>query len=751
MPVLLTPPYLQFLTTDGTNTPLAFGTVTTYAAGTTTLKSTYTDAAGLTLAPNPIQLNAAGIPQTGNGGIWITGSYKIIVKDQFGVVVDDQDHVTSFNNVVTATNPLADTFSGNGSQTSFTLSQSLGTDPKTIMVFVAAPTAGFFQKFSGTGSQTVFTLSAAKGTDPNSLAVYVYDASLTDKFGFEIRDPSTYTISGTTLTFTVAPVTGTNNIYISQPTAQNTSGIAGVIAPSAYTLNGTTLTFASAPVTGTNNIIVFAPTTLVGAAALSAAAADASATAAGNSATAAAADVVLTHADVVLTHADVVLTHADVVTTGINATTSTTQAGIATTQATNAAASAVAAAASAALAAGSLLGTSTTSNTIGTGSKTFTTQTGLDLGLGFVTVAETSVPSNYFHGQITSYNSGTGSLVVNVLDTGGSGTHTDWTISVSGPAGPAGTLGTTGTPISGYIATFSSPTTLTGTAATVGVTQGGFGRNTIGTANQIPQVNGTADGFVYTYAMNQSLQTVDSPTFAALTLTAPLTVANGGIGAATVTSNSVILGNGSSALNGNLVAPSTSGNVLTSNGTTWQSTAPSAGSYILLSTQTAATSATLDFNSIITSAYDEYVFLIKDLISASGGCDFAMLSSVNNGSTYQSAYDYCNNGYAALGTSTSFTFRAAANDSSMVLNLATNDIGTTGANSISGEIRYYNPNSTARIKAAKGWISYNGAGAKTSNHESTNQATTAVNAIRFKYTAGNITSGKIYCYGVKNT
>lgn len=53
----------------------------------------------------------------------------------------------------------------------------------------------------------------------------------------------------------------------------------------------------------------------------------------------------------------------------------------------------------------------------------------------------------------------------------------------------------------------------------VPITRGGFGRSTIGTANQIPQVNGTADGFVYTYAMNQGLQTVDSPTFVTLTTT----------------------------------------------------------------------------------------------------------------------------------------------------------------------------------------------------------------------------------------
>ena len=51
-------------------------------------------------------------------------------------------------------------------------------------------------------------------------------------------------------------------------------------------------------------------------------------------------------------------------------------------------------------------------------------------------------------------------------------------------------------------------------------------------------------------------------------------VANGGTSLTTLTANNVILGNGASAPT--FVAPSTSGNVLTSNGTTWQSTTPTA-------------------------------------------------------------------------------------------------------------------------------------------------------------------------------
>jgi hypothetical protein len=58
----------------------------------------------------------------------------------------------------------------------------------------------------------------------------------------------------------------------------------------------------------------------------------------------------------------------------------------------------------------------------------------------------------------------------------------------------------------------------------------------------------------------------------ASTITGQVAVANGGTGASTLTANNVILGNGTSPVQ--FVAPGTSGNVLTSNGTTWQSTVP---------------------------------------------------------------------------------------------------------------------------------------------------------------------------------
>jgi hypothetical protein len=58
-------------------------------------------------------------------------------------------------------------------------------------------------------------------------------------------------------------------------------------------------------------------------------------------------------------------------------------------------------------------------------------------------------------------------------------------------------------------------------------------------------------------------------------LTTPLSVAQGGTGASTLTAENVILGDGTSAVK--FVAPGSNGNVLTSNGTTWTSAAPTGG------------------------------------------------------------------------------------------------------------------------------------------------------------------------------
>lgn len=87
-------------------------------------------------------------------------------------------------------------------------------------------------------------------------------------------------------------------------------------------------------------------------------------------------------------------------------------------------------------------------------------------------------------------------------------------------------------------------------------------------------VAGSAGDGVTTINFGTTGLTPNTATSGAVTVAGTLTVANGGTGANTLAANNVILGNGTSAVQ--VVAPGTTGNVLTSNGTTWQSTAPAA-------------------------------------------------------------------------------------------------------------------------------------------------------------------------------
>jgi len=96
---------------------------------------------------------------------------------------------------------------------------------------------------------------------------------------------------------------------------------------------------------------------------------------------------------------------------------------------------------------------------------------------------------------------------------------------------------------------------------------------TTGVTGTLPTANGGTNLTTFT-AANYALYSTSSSVLTAGTLP----VAAGGTGAATFTANNVLLGNGTSALQ--VVAPGTTGNVLTSNGTTWASTAPPAGALI---------------------------------------------------------------------------------------------------------------------------------------------------------------------------
>jgi hypothetical protein len=130
-------------------------------------------------------------------------------------------------------------------------------------------------------------------------------------------------------------------------------------------------------------------------------------------------------------------------------------------------------------------------------------------------------------------NSGTGSIVIR-----GAGPTTGVTV----PAGARALVAWNG---SDFVKIVSNPVSLTtDVTGTLPIANGGTGTTSTTFVNLATNVTGT------------------------------LPVGNGGIGATTLTANNVLLGNGTSAPL--FVAPGTSGNVLTSNGTTWTSATPAA-------------------------------------------------------------------------------------------------------------------------------------------------------------------------------
>jgi hypothetical protein len=105
-----------------------------------------------------------------------------------------------------------------------------------------------------------------------------------------------------------------------------------------------------------------------------------------------------------------------------------------------------------------------------------------------------------------------------------------------------------------------------------------------------------------------------------------LPVSNGGTGLTTLTANNVILGNGTSAPV--FVAPSTSGNVLTSNGTTWSSASPTMVAIGETTLSGSSTTISLD-----NSTYSSYLFLGSGISTTAAATNIDFYIRVNSVST----------------------------------------------------------------------------------------------------------------------
>ncbi len=92
-----------------------------------------------------------------------------------------------------------------------------------------------------------------------------------------------------------------------------------------------------------------------------------------------------------------------------------------------------------------VIGTSTTSLTIGTGTRVFTVNAGIAWGSGtrLRAASDANPTTHYMEGVVASYVGGT--LTVTVDNVEGSGSRADWTISIAGDVGSQGPSGNDGT------------------------------------------------------------------------------------------------------------------------------------------------------------------------------------------------------------------------------------------------------------------------------------------------------------------
>ena len=181
-------------------------------------------------------------------------------------------------------------------------------------------------------------------------------------------------------------------------------------------------------------------------------------------------------------------------------------------------------------------------------------------------------------------------------------------------------------------------------------------------------------------------------------------------------------------------------------------TASAGGSLVKISTTTiSADTSAVSITSGINSTYKEYIFIFNN-IHPSAGSHLTFQGSTDSGSNYNTAI-----------TSTFFQAEFAENDSNAALGYQTSSdlaqgtgfqrlfssVSTTADDSGSGYLHLFDPSSTTFVKHFIS-TSNNVASAYSQNSFAAGyfNTTSAIDAIQFKMSTGNIDSGSISLYGV---
>ena len=177
------------------------------------------------------------------------------------------------------------------------------------------------------------------------------------------------------------------------------------------------------------------------------------------------------------------------------------------------------------------------------------------------------------------------------------------------------------------------------------------------------------------------------------------------------------------------------------------------GSLVLISEQTASSSANISFTSGIDSTYKEYVFKFINIHPASNDVDLTFNGSADTGSNYNvtktttffhAYHDEADNN-TALGYDTSPDLAQ-----STAFQVIHQGVGNNNDNCSVGFLHLFNPSDTTFVKhfiitsnrLSSGGFSVNTYVAGYFN------TTSAIDAIQFKMSSGNIDSGTIKMYGV---
>ena len=178
----------------------------------------------------------------------------------------------------------------------------------------------------------------------------------------------------------------------------------------------------------------------------------------------------------------------------------------------------------------------------------------------------------------------------------------------------------------------------------------------------------------------------------------------------------------------------------------------SSGALTLLQTQTASSSATIDFTSNIDSTYDAYMFKFYNIHPATDETQFQFNMSTDGGSNYNvtktTTFFYAAH---SEGDATEFTYRTPKDlaQSTSFQDLVQGTGADNDQNS-SGYLHLFNPSSTTFVKHFIARISdYNANNYAIDSYiAGYGNTTSSIDAVRFQMASGNIDSGVIKLYGI---